>query len=85
MPYGAHDLDTWGFHYPSLFPEEEDACSSDAAVNITERDNSTTCPRQAREPYYTLKAESSLFAQLVLSAHTIVVRRLVDAMRLEHS
>ena len=55
-PFTAYNC-TWGFHYPAPYPEDERACAAPvgggsravsglAGVEIYERPNSTTCPRQ---------------------------------------
>ena len=44
-PFTAYNC-TWGFHSPTEFPTSEDACASGDGVEIVERSNSTTCPRQ---------------------------------------
>jgi len=43
-PFTAYNC-TWGFHYPTQYPEAEPRCG-DAMAPIVERSNSTTCPRQ---------------------------------------
>ena len=60
-PFTAYNC-TWGFHHPAPFPERDDACASptggaanDGGVLITERSNSTTCPRQMLCDYNTLE------------------------------
>ena len=55
-PFTAYNC-TWGFHHPQLFPADDSGCaragvegaigSVRAAVELLERGNSTTCPRQA--------------------------------------
>ena len=45
---------TWGFHSPTVFPTSADACSSGAGIDLSERSNSTTCPRQMLCDYHTL-------------------------------
>ena len=58
-PFTAYNC--MGFHHPAPFPERDDACASptggaanDGGVLITERSNSTTCPRQMLCDYNTL-------------------------------
>ena len=44
-PFTAYNC-TWGFHYPTLYPEEDDVCATEGGIVLAERGNSTTCPRQ---------------------------------------
>ena len=54
-PFTAYNC-TWGFHHPQLFPADDSGCarasvdgaisSVRASVELVERGNSTTCPRQ---------------------------------------
>jgi len=54
-PFTAYNC-TWGFHHPQLFPADDSGCarasvegvisSVRAAIELVERGNSTTCPRQ---------------------------------------
>ena len=43
-PFTAYNC-TWGFPPPQLFPADDSGCAR-ASVELIERDNSTTCPRQ---------------------------------------
>ena len=45
---------TWGFHSPTAFPLSESTCMTGEGVEIVERSNSTTCPRQMLCDYHTL-------------------------------
>ena len=44
-PFTAYNC-TWGFHYPNTYPETQACGEGGAGVEMVERDNSTTCPRQ---------------------------------------
>eukprot|EP00965_Chrysotila_dentata_P148915 4917627-Pleurochrysis_carterae.AAC.8 len=46
-PFTAYNC-TWGFHHPVPFPETDEPCSGGGGggVELAERSNSTTCPRQ---------------------------------------
>ena len=37
---------TWGFHSPTTYPLTDAACATGEGVEVVERSNSTTCPRQ---------------------------------------
>ena len=50
---------TWGFHSPTVYPTSPSACQEAtdgtvSGVEIVERSNSTTCPRQMLCDYHTL-------------------------------
>ena len=47
---------TWGFHSPTAFPTEQTCTAADGykGVELLERGNSTTCPRQMLCDYNTL-------------------------------
>ena len=51
-PFTAYNC-TWGFHSPTAFPTTE-SCTSGEGVELLERGNSTTCPRQMLCDYNTL-------------------------------
>ena len=44
-PFTAYNC-TWGFHYPTVYPEEYPCERPDGGSQLRERSNSTTCPRQ---------------------------------------
>jgi len=44
-PFTAYNC-TWGFHYPTPFPEKFPCAGSTGGTVLDERSNSTTCPRQ---------------------------------------
>ena len=58
-PFTAYNC-TWGFHAPTPFPEDDRACTAAAGDGgtygtvLSERSNSTTCPRQMLCDYNTL-------------------------------
>jgi len=43
-PFTAYNC-TWGFHYPTPFPEQRPQCGGETS-SLQERKSSTTCPRQ---------------------------------------
>jgi len=45
---------TWGFHAPHPYPLDGGACATGEGVELLERSNSTTCPRQMLCDYHTL-------------------------------
>ena len=44
-PFTAYNC-TWGFHYPTTYPETYPCDGADGGARLAERTNSTTCPRQ---------------------------------------
>ena len=44
-PFTAYNC-TWGFHYPTVYPEAFPCGDADGGSRVVERTNSTTCPRQ---------------------------------------
>ena len=44
-PFTAYNC-TWGFHYPTVYPEVYPCDGPDGGAKVAERTNSTTCPRQ---------------------------------------
>jgi len=55
-PFTAYNC-TWGFHYPTPYPESADAPCADGAAGVAlpERNDSTTCPRAMLCDWNTLK------------------------------
>lgn len=53
-PFTAYNF-TWGFHHPTLYPEDDDTCATHFGVELVERPNSTTCPRQMLCDWNTLE------------------------------
>ena len=53
-PFTAYNC-TWGFHHPALFPSEDVCHQVHPTERVSERGNSTTCPRQMLCDWNTLE------------------------------